>query len=85
MAALKIGGVDNTDTAKENIGALAGASNVENPSAKIASVESYKENLHHEFKENEVILRIQIVKRMKWKWQEEHEHMEKMYDVWQLY
>ena len=55
MAAQKIGGVDNTETAKENIGALAQASNVKNLSIEISSTETYNECLQHEFKENECL------------------------------
>lgn len=43
MATLKIQGVDNTDSAKKNIGALTEASNVENPSIEIAYAETHNE------------------------------------------
>lgn len=45
MAALKIGGVDSKDTAKDNIGAFGGANNVKNPSIENASAETQKECL----------------------------------------
>lgn len=64
MPALKIKELDSTCTAKENIEALAGASNVENPSIEIASAETHKECLQHEFKINEVIVGTQIVDRV---------------------
>lgn len=64
MTILKIRGMDNTDTTKKNIRALARTSNMENPSIKIASVEIQNECLQHEFKENEVTVGTQIVKRM---------------------
>lgn len=56
MAALKIGGVDSRDTAKEGIGAVGEASNVENPSTQIASADIEKECLQPELQENEVIV-----------------------------
>ena len=56
MAALKIGGVGSSDTAKEDIGAVGEASNVENPSQKIASADIQKECLQPELQENEVIV-----------------------------
>ena len=45
MTILKIRGMDNTDTTKKNIRALARTSNMENPSIKIASVEIQNECL----------------------------------------
>ena len=56
MATLKIGGMDSTDTAKEDIGVVGEASNVENPSKEIASADIQKECLQPELQENEVIV-----------------------------
>ena len=56
MAALKIEGVDSRDTTKEDIEAVGGASNVENPSKEIASADIQKECLQLELQENEVIV-----------------------------
>ena len=75
MAALKIGGMDSTVTAKEYIGALAGASLVKHPFIEIKSLETHNECLQHKFKKNEVIVGTQIVERVEWKWQEKHEYM----------
>lgn len=64
MVAFKIGEVDSTETAKENIRTLDGAINGKNPSIKIAHTDTHNECLKHEFKENEVIVGILIVERV---------------------